>query len=199
MDDIEKRARQIAHGRRLAAAAFVFFATMFNLSAAFAQNRGDQLIVPGERVGSIQLGIFEDQVLSLLGQPTSSTTFPGHQYVNEFAYGYRALNMSIIIGFDGSPADRVTAISVSQYSKQTVTYGSAVWSDFMPVVSKFHTAEGITIGSSSFDVARKFGSNYVTNGMFMVYCQRGIQFLPTTDDRVFLFGIFAPSAKVAGC
>jgi len=151
---------------------------------ASAQSLGDQVIVPGERVGSIRLGMTWDDVISLLGQPTSSFTNMGDPAKVDTYLQYDSLNLHII--FSNTAAPVVTYIQVQAWTQESFTFGTVVWSNFDPVSSNFHTADGIVLGSSSFDVLKKLGSGFTSNGgpVFMQYPGLGVFFNVTVDHRV---------------
>jgi hypothetical protein len=103
---------------------------------AIAQS--DMLIVPGQRIGPIRLGMGMDEVVAKLGQPDFTET-------SEWRYW----SLNLVVGFYTSPAPAVAGLSTQ------------IWAD-VPLSTVFRTAEGIGIGSSSFDVKRAYGKPHVT-------------------------------------
>jgi len=91
--------------------------------------QSDDLIVPGKRVGPFRLGMYMDEVIRKFGQPLSR--LDPLDWAARFDYG------NVVLNFTGNAAPWVDTISV---------YGGS-----------YHTAEGIHVGSSMFDVARTNG------------------------------------------
>lgn len=152
-----------------------------NVSAADMQKRqqalaaSDLLIVPGERIGPVRLGMGMDEVLSKLGRPDIVVD-------DEAISIWRYWSLSLTVSFDDIAAPVVRDIN------------TMYWSD-VPSHSVFKTAEGIGIGSSSFDVNRTYGSpdsggpqnvmNYFSRGMqFGIndYAVSGIQISQSTRN-----------------
>lgn len=174
----------------------LFFGASFALcafavrGALAAQILGDRLIVPGDRVGSIRLGMAWDDVLGLLGQPTSSYTNTGDYLKVDTYLQYDSLNLRV--DFTNSAAPIVRYIHVLALSRGEFTFGTVVWNDFDPPSSDFQAVGGIGLGSSSFDVAKRFGSNFAHQSVIdMLYPALGIAFLVTVDHRVWQITVSA--------
>ena len=159
-----------------------------NVSAADLQKRqqalarSDLLIVPGNRIGPVRLGMAWDEVIAMLGKPDFSYINTGDPTKISTQLKYFSLNMEI--SFDTSATPSVTLIRVLAYGKHPFTFGTVTWAEFEPIETAFHTDEGIGLGASSFEVARKYGS-YESNGMVaMDYKQLGLYFIVTKDHRI---------------
>jgi len=139
------------------------------VSAADMQKRqqavaaSDLLIVPGERIGPVRLGMGMDELVAKLGQPDIVI----HQIVDD-RWDYRSLNL--MVGIDHSAAPAVNDIS------------NVNWSD-APLLTVFKTAEGIGIGASSFDVKRVYGSPDSGDSYDMTYHSLRMRFFITDTDH----------------
>jgi hypothetical protein len=160
----------------------------------------DNLIVPGERVGPVRLGMAWDEVQDLLGKPDFSYVNTGDRLKIGTEMDYNSLNMEIY--FNQSPTPRVTSIRVVAQlhnlsfsalgGTTTVKWGDTVWSMFDPVVTAFRTKEGVGIGSTSFDVTRALGTYRYDSGIDMKFDSLGLLFLVTKDHRVWSIGVNPP-------
>ncbi len=123
-----------------------------------AMAQSDQLIVPDQRIGPVRLGMGMDEVIAELGQPDFTDKVDG----GHPSWRYWSLNLTVV--FDRSSAPAVDWIETN------------TWTD-SPLLTVFRTAEGLHIGSSSFDVKRAYGSPEVDqNGYVMQYNSRKIDF-----------------------
>ena len=123
---------------------FIFFAAISSLVFAASnpcRAESDLIIVPGERVGPVKIGMLMDEVGRVLGSPTKSwtdETMPGRRIIRKT---YRnGLQVDMLDG----PAPWVCHIYVASY------LGGGNW----------HTGAGLRLGDSGFDINRKEGSNY---------------------------------------
>jgi hypothetical protein len=138
-------------------------ADMQKRQQAIAQS--DHHIVPGQRIGPIRLGMGMDEVLAELGQPDKIWTHRS----GDTDWNYWSLNL--VVGFDNSSAPTVLWIE------------DRTWTG-VPVHVVFRTAEGIGVGSSSFDVKRAYGSPDEGPARVMQYTSRKTEFW-IEDYKVF--------------
>lgn len=108
----------------------VIFALFLSSCATepIALQKSDHLIVSGERVGPIKLGMTEQQVFNLIGSANKSWVFQGH-----LMYSFR--DFTIYVNTDNH---KVFSIIVKSQS--------------------YHTAEGLGIGAREFDLVHLKGS-----------------------------------------
>jgi len=129
----------------------------------------DKLIVPGRRIGPISLGMGMDEVVGKLGKP--DLNIAGGQYPGGAHYGpefrYWSLNLAIV--FDASAAPAVVSV-------QNVKWRDAA------LLAVFKTADGVGIGSTSFEVKRVFGTPSQDASEVMWYRSRGVFFEFTGYD-----------------
>ncbi len=136
--------------------------------------KSDLLIVPGQRIGPVRLGMGWDEVIATLGEPDFSYTNTGDITKIDTQMRYWSLNLEVF--FDTSATPTVKSIRVVAYPSKSIEFGSLTWADLEPVATAFKTADGIGLGASSFDVARSYGT-YQANGMVdMNYKQRDLYF-----------------------
>lgn len=176
----------------LAITAFLFFGCAStgsnSVSGADVQKRqqalarSDLLIVPGQRVGPIRIGIGWDEVIATLGEPDFSYVNTGDPLKIETQMRYHSLNLEIVFGGSATPMVKLMRV-VARSTKQTYCQASN-WAEMEPVTTAFKTAEGIGLGSSSFDVARTYGPYEAVGTVFMRYPQRNLGFTVTPDHRV---------------
>jgi hypothetical protein len=121
----------------------VYFCSLIICPAGLAQN--DNLIVPGERIGPIHLGMLLDEVVSVLGRPekmVSSATASG--------VFWRWPSLGLGIGFSkNQPAPYVGRVETES--------------------ARNITREGIRVGDSTFDVVRALGKPLHTEPCCMYY------------------------------
>jgi hypothetical protein len=148
----------------------------------------DHLIVPGERIGPIRLGMGMDQVLETLGRPDST-----HTTRDSYHWHYSDLNMQL--DFDLGAAPSVRQVETGGYTDKPIDTNTMVWSDLKPVTTVFHTDNGIQLGASSFDVKRAFSSYSYTDpgGVIMNFEHLGIRFGVTSDFRVWAISVAYPT------
>jgi hypothetical protein len=142
----------------------------------------DHLIVPGQRIGPVRLGMFRDDVLGTLGHPNEAQAVeysPGRQ-----KWEYARLNLIVYISGGAAPAvDEITTLCW-QNGKEGNLF-DAEWSDIDSPGTVFQTAEGLQLGTTSFEVRRKFG-NYplrYSTGFIMDYETIGVLFTVTREDE----------------
>lgn len=164
-----------------------------NVSPADMQKRqqalanSDHLIVPGQRIGPIRLGMGMDEVVATLGQPDYANTAYGWT-----TWKYVSLNMSI--SFPSGAAPGVNSVSAVAWNDSGKTIGESTWADVNPVTTVFQTANGIGLGSSTFDVKRGYASsNYTDGGGYsMDFTGLGIAFWSINDRRVTTIIVCSP-------
>lgn len=152
-------------------------------------SRYGTVIVPGESIGPIRLGMGMDEVQAMLGTP-DGTSYNPNGVVDE----WRFISMNLGIGFTDTPTPTVNAIWTEVYTKSDgVTFGEQTWDDGYPVQTLYKTSDGIQLGSTSFDVQRAYGSGYTDPGgsaLMMTYANAGISFRVTrSDKRVVSIGV----------
>jgi hypothetical protein len=129
-----------------------FAAALLALSstAASAQS-SDHRIVPGQRIGSIRIGMLMDEVTAALGQPSKKYQDDGGaQYI--YDSGGR-----LYVVFTGRIAPRVVGVTTESPS--------------------YVTDKGIRVGSSVFDAARAYGETFKDmEGISMRYDSLGMFF-----------------------
>jgi len=158
-----------------------------------AMATSDHLIVPGERIGPIRLGMGMDEVLATLGRPDSmETTRDSYQWY------YPDLNMQIDLFLGAAPS--VRQVETGAYTYQPIDTNTMTWSDLKPVTTVFHTDNGIQLGVSSFDVKRAYSSYSYTDpgGIMMNYEHIGIRFGVTSDFRVWAISVAYPKRSFDG-
>jgi hypothetical protein len=128
--------------------------------AASAQSN-DNLIVPGQRVGQIQLGMPVAQVYAILGAPSRTDKLE-----EETHYVYSDLNVVI-----KDSTQRVDVVNETN--------------------SKYRTREGVGVGSQDIEVRAKMGNfstvKQIPNGA--VYCYRSGMILVTKNGIVDWIGV----------
>jgi hypothetical protein len=164
------------------------------LSAADLQKRqaakaGDHLIVPSQGIGPIRLGMGQDQVLEIFGQPDYAVPAQGW-----FApkYMYDSLNLVVYFSQDAAPA--VTSITAQAFSeKGTRPMTEVYWKYFEPVETNWSTIQGVNLGASSFDIKRAYSTSQDedTAGVTMNYKGLGISFNVSVDHKVYSITVSA--------
>lgn len=143
-------------------------------------NQYGTTIVPGQSIGPIRLGMGMDEVQALLGNPDGWSRNP-----NDIIDKWRFFSMNLGISFTDTATPTVNAVWTEVYTKEDgVTFGEQTWDDGYPVQTAFKTSNGIQLGSTSYDVQRAFGSNYVdpaNDALNMKYS--GITFRVTRSDK----------------
>ena len=154
----------------------------------------DNLIIPNQRIGAIRLGMGMDEVRRLLGKPSGGVLANAAR--NQGAiWSYGDLNLQI--SFDSGAAPIVTSIQAHGWTHKHKTLDTLYWKDIDPVKVAFQTSNGITVGSSAFDVRRVY-SNYgyeesqPGQGLIMYYKSIGLTFFVTADHIVYSIGIYTP-------
>jgi len=180
--------------KAIAALASGLFFAIASFAPAFAQVQNDHLIVPGQRVGPIRLGMGMDEVLATLGKPAWSYINPGDYLKIDTEMNYPSLDLEIRFTAGATPT--VKSITVTAYTKSSMLMNRVTWSDIRHFNNVFHTAQGFGLGSSSFEVARAYGS-YDSNstravGNNMNYKNLGLYFLSTQDFRIYSISISSP-------
>jgi hypothetical protein len=169
--------------------------TTSNVSAADLQKRqqaltaSDHLIVPGQRIGPIRLGMGMDEVLATLGQPDNIRKDEINHLAGDQWY-YWSLNMSV--AFSRGSAPTVFSISTNCWGKSGSTLGTSYWADMEPIQTVFRTENGIGLGSTSFEVRRAYSSySYEdSGGVWMDYKGLGLQFIVTNDQDHRIYTIY---------
>jgi hypothetical protein len=141
----------------------------------------DHLIVPGQRIGPIYLGMGLDQVAATLGQPDYAVNLYGGQG----DWKYVSLNLSIFF-YTASAAPSVTSLQTVAWNDTGKTLGQSTWADCEPITTVFQTATGIGLGATSYNVREAYSAYGYQDmdGYGMNYKQLGIYFALQSDRRV---------------
>jgi len=147
----------------------------------------DNKIIPGERIGAIRLGMGMDEVQTLLGKPTYWQDNLGFKdMANAMNWTYVDLNLQI--WFTNSSTPHVAAIRCIAIARgrKSIPWNKVYWKDLRPVKVVFQTAEGIKIGSSTFDVIRAYGNPQLgdSSGVSWNYDSLGMRINITMDNVV---------------
>jgi hypothetical protein len=160
-------------------------AKKIKLSAADLQKRqavmasADHEIVPGRRIGPIRLGMGQDQVLEILGQPDYD--IPGNR---AFYPRYQYISLNLCVSFSGGSTPAVIVIDAQGWTGGHKTLGDTYWKQIERVEMNWSTGTGVKLGSSSFDVKRAFSAHEFDDSRYsMLYRNLGISFT-LTEDRV---------------
>jgi hypothetical protein len=96
--------------------------------------------------------------------------------------------------FGSGAAPVVTGINTSVWpgTRKAKTFGTTYWKDIIPAKVIFKTTEGITLGSSAFDVRRAYGSGDTSGDVVMNYKSLGLSFWTTMDHIVMVIEIRNP-------
>jgi hypothetical protein len=157
------------------------------LSAADLQKRqavmasADHQIVPGSRIGPIRLGMGQDQVLEILGQPDYD--IPGNR---AFYPRYQYISLNLCVSFSGGSTPTVIVIEAQGWTNgHNKTLGDTYWKQIERVEMNWSTGTGVKLGSSSFDVKRAFSAYGFDDSRYsMLYKNLGISFTLTADRMV---------------
>ncbi len=151
----------------------------------------DNLIVPSQRIGAIRLSMGMDEVQSMLGKPSGWVAADNAAGIGP-TYFYESLNLAMT--FSSGAAPSVIGIRASGWTRGRKTIGNTYWKDIKPVNVSFKTVEGITIGSSAFDVVRAYKAYEYQDrqGLMMIYKGLGLTFFTTMDHMVYGIGIYQP-------
>jgi hypothetical protein len=137
----------------------------------------DHEIVPGRRIGPIRLGMGQDQVLQILGQPDYDLPGDRGHYPN---YQYISLNLRVSFSSGSTPS--VIVIDAQGWSSGHKTLGETHWKQIEPVEVNWATSSGVKLGSSSFDVKRGFGTPGEDDSRYsMLYKNLGLSLILTVD------------------
>ena len=142
----------------------------------------DHLIVPGERIGPIRLGMGMDEVVAILGQPDNGAkTYYGQDDVK-----WHYLSINLVVYFSGGTAPTVESVQTTAGAKsgRPLELATSTWADFAPINIAFRTANGVELGSTSFDAARAYSSySYKDFGpSLMAFSDLGISFTVESSD-----------------
>jgi hypothetical protein len=165
------------------------------LSAEDLQKRqvakaGDHLIVPSSGIGPVKLGMAQDQVLAILGQP--DYTVPAKRYFSP-KYMYDSLNLVVYFSQDAAPTViSITAQAFSQKGARPMT--EVYWKYFEAVETNWSTPQGVNLGATSFDIKRAYSAYQYedTAGVMMDYKRLGISFSVSVDHKVYSITVSAP-------
>ena len=153
----------------------------------------DHLIVAGQRIGPVRLGMFRDDLLETLGQPNEEQTL--NYTSGREKWTYTRLNLIVYISSGSAPAvDEITTICWLNGREGNIR--DAEWSDVDPPNTVFQTPEGFKLGSTSFDIRRKYNDypQEAVSGFIMDFKRDGIQFMVTREQepRVVRIAVEAP-------
>lgn len=138
-------------------------------SPAIAQTTDDQfLIIPGERIGRVKLGMMLDEVKSILGTPRSSKKLPSDPYTSSEPYTVYEWPSQ-----DGTHNGRLE-VFVDENNKVTKI---GIYLD-----TRYATSEGLRAGSSMVEIMRNFAEvrPITVQGamsLSLVYDNQGITFI----------------------
>jgi hypothetical protein len=129
-----------------------------------------------------------DEVQDMLGKPSNWQYRPGGSKAFTNAISWSYVDLNLLIYFDSGPAPVVTGIRATVWPSKSKTIHTLYWKDELPVKVIFQTTQGITLGSSAFDVKRAY-SNYKyvdqdSEGVVMNYKSLGLIFWTTMDHVV---------------
>jgi hypothetical protein len=163
--------------RSAAAGAAVVLLASGGLGAPAAAQSNDQIIVPGERVGSVRLGMSEGELYSALGDP-QQTIDMGRGWLE---YDY-ADKLRVTVG-----NGRVVNIAVA--------YGA----------TGYQTAEGVRVGGSALSARALLGPPPLTkifkagNPWVTAYCYAGITITSQPQEGIISIGVSSPDRTAANC
>ena len=162
-------------------------AKKIKVSAADMQKRqavvasADHEIVPGSRIGPIRLGMGQDQVLDILGQPdyaipADRANYPRFQYIS----------LNLCVSFSGGSTPSVVEIDAQGWTNGgNKTLGDTYWKQIERVDMNWSTRTGVKLGSNSFDVKRAYsGYGFDDSRYSMLYRNLGVIFILTADYMV---------------
>src|ERR1700686_4218362 len=138
----------------------------------------DHLIIPGERIGPIRLGMGMDEVAATLGKPDYAFPIKVEGSERTFGYEWKYFDLNMRVSFSSDSAPSVTIVETVAWSDSNHELGQLTWADFRPIATRFQTANGLGLGASSFDIKREYSSfNYRdAEGIGMFYENLGIGF-----------------------
>jgi len=141
----------------------------------------DHQIVPGRRIGPISLGMGQDQVLAILGQPDYAIPAQGYGGPK---YYYDSLNL--VVFFTSEAAPSVNFITAQGFTKGVRTLGKTNWKDIQTIQTNLSANSGVNLGSTSFDVKRAYSAyGYEdSSGIMMNYKGLGFSYVLTMDHMV---------------
>ena len=147
----------------------------------------DRLIVPGQRIGPIRLGMGMDEVVITLGKPDYDDPGEGGK-----SWVYSSLNMTIL--FSGGAAPSVTSVLTKVNHQHSKGFGDILWGvDQDPIYTVFQTSKGIGLGATSFDVRRAYSyAAYEGSEVSMHYRELGLDFAVTIDHRIWMIQVNSP-------
>jgi outer membrane protein assembly factor BamE (lipoprotein component of BamABCDE complex) len=174
----------------------VLVVAMLATGVAVAQSTDDLLIVPGERIGPLKLGMSVTDVSKLFGTPRPATT--------------KLVSVVIPIPDGGTAFSWEPSAESKQHGAKSQGFGvitdqgGMVYEVQSPFDTRYHTDGGLRVGSKARDVVAAFGepSRQKIDGheKFYIYDARGIAFLIQNDRTVWNYElvngvwVFAPRA-----
>ncbi len=144
----------------------------------------DTRIVPGERIGPIKLGMASSEIVSALGTPDNyNKHINGDGSVFDTWMWYKSLGL--VITYPAAAVERAKYVSYeAEFRNHNMTFGQVGYNDLVPVKQRFATEEGVTIGSSSYEIERLLGGNYKSpSSIQMLYDSLGLYITLTNDHR----------------
>lgn len=147
--------------------------------------QSDRLIVPGERIGPIRIGMGADELRAMLGQPEEIQLSRSDLPSSATSWGYSSLGLRVV--FDQSLTPSVSAVNTVDF-RHFLTPGVGTVEG-----TAFHTAEGIALNASPFDIKRLYGPcqevKYLdARGGAMEYPVRGVTF-EVWDGKIFRISV----------
>jgi hypothetical protein len=132
----------------------------------------DNLIVPGERIGPVFLGMTEEQLYKKFGEPSNILTTLQSE---DIRYQYSTFDANV--------------------NKATHKVWSIITSN-----SGFHTAEGIKPGSSVMETQIKLGGSFGGPNTCINYNGRGLtSFIGNDGNRISTLSVWIPGGFSTGC
>jgi hypothetical protein len=172
-----------AHGKKIKLSAE-------DLQKRQAAKAADHLIVPSRGIGPLKLGMAQDQVLAILGQPDYAV--PAKRYFSP-KYMYDSLNLMVAFSSDAAPTViSITAQAFSEKGARPMT--EVYWKYFEPIETNWSTLQGVSLGATSFDIKRAYSAFQYedTAGVMMDYKGLGITFSVSVDHKVYSIAVSAP-------
>jgi hypothetical protein len=158
--------------------AYALILAVFMTGVAVAQPTDDLLIMPGVRIGPLKVGMTITDATQIFGTPKPATT-------KLVSLVLPVPDGALAFHWDPSPEAQKQGARFQGFDIITDRTG-IVYEVQGPFDNRYHTSEGLHVGSKVGEVTAGFGtpSRQLTNGheRYYIYDQRGIVFL-VQDDR----------------
>jgi hypothetical protein len=182
--EARRKARETDEGVLLALTIAVLVA-----GSALAQPAGDPfLIMPGVGIGPVTVGMTVTDAVRIFGTPKPATT-------KLVSIVLPIPDGSLAFWWDPSPEVRQQGGGVNDGFEVITDKAGTVYEVQGPFDNRFHTAEGLRVGSKASDVTGAFGTpsreptSKSGRTRFYVYDQRGIAWLIQNDHSLYNFGL----------